>query len=97
VTTCDSDGNWDVDDLRAIIVERIGRIVGLIPPRSGFWRESVSNAARLVGDFAEEHLVVCRDVDLLSLVSPASKGARRARRSCSAGRIGRAPPILSMS
>ena len=29
----------DTDDLRAIIVEREGRIVGLIPPRSGLWRE----------------------------------------------------------
>ena len=29
----------DTDDLRAIIVEREGRIVGLIPPRSGLWLE----------------------------------------------------------
>jgi CIC family chloride channel protein len=58
----------DVDDLRAIIVERKGRIVGLIPPRSGIWRESVSNPDRPVDDFVEKQLVVCRDVDLLSLV-----------------------------
>ena len=58
----------DVDDLRAIIVEREGRIVGLIPPRSGLWRESVHNPDRLVDDFVEKQLVVCRDVDLLSLV-----------------------------
>jgi chloride channel protein, CIC family len=58
----------DVDDLRAIVVEREGRIVGLIPPRSGLWRESVSNANRLVDDFVEKTLVVSRDVDLLSLV-----------------------------
>src|SRR5271163_274215 len=58
----------DVDDLRAIIVERKGRIVGLIPPRSGIWRESVSNPDRPVDDFVEKELVVCRDVDLLSLV-----------------------------
>jgi CIC family chloride channel protein len=58
----------DVDDLRAIIVEREGRIVGLIPPRSGIWRESVSNPDRPVDDFVEKQLVVCRDVDLLSLV-----------------------------
>ncbi len=31
-------GREDVDDLRAIIVEDEGRIVGLIPPRSGLWR-----------------------------------------------------------
>src|SRR5271165_1485169 len=58
----------DVDDLRAIVVERKGRIVGLIPPRSGLWRESVSNANRPVDDFVEKTLVICRDVDLLSVV-----------------------------
>jgi CIC family chloride channel protein len=67
-TLRESMGWEDVDDLRAIIVERQGRIVGLIPPRSGLWRESVSNANRLVDDFVEKQLVVCRDVDLLSLV-----------------------------
>ena len=58
----------DVDDLRAIIVEHEGRIVGLIPPRSGIWRETVNNPDRPVGDFIEKRPVVCRDVDLLSLV-----------------------------
>jgi CIC family chloride channel protein len=58
----------DVDDLRAIIVEHEGRIVGLVPPRSGIWRESVNNPDRPVEDFVEKRLVVCRDVDLLSLV-----------------------------
>jgi chloride channel protein, CIC family len=58
----------DVDDLRAIIVEQEGRIVGLIPPRSGLWRESANNPGRLVDDFVEKRAVVCRDVDLLSLV-----------------------------
>jgi CIC family chloride channel protein len=58
----------DIDDLRAIIVENQGRIFGLIPPRSGLWRESVNNPHRLVDDFVEKQLVVCRDVDLLSLV-----------------------------
>ncbi len=58
----------DIDDLRAIIVEHEGRIVGLVPPRSGIWRESVNNPDRPVEDFVEKRLVVCRDVDLLSLV-----------------------------
>jgi chloride channel protein, CIC family len=58
----------DIDDLRAIIVENEGRIVGLIPPRSGLWRESANNPDRLVDDFVEKRIVVCRDVDLLSLV-----------------------------
>jgi chloride channel protein, CIC family len=66
-TLRESMGWEDVDDLRAIIVEREGRIVGLIPPRSGLWRESVSNANRLVDDFVEKQIVVCRDIDLLSL------------------------------
>jgi CIC family chloride channel protein len=58
----------DTDDLRAIIVEREGRIVGLIPPRSGLWRESQSNPDLLVERFVESRAVICRDVDLLSLV-----------------------------
>ncbi len=56
------------DDVRAIIVEREGRIVGLIPPRSGLWRESHTNPNLLVEHFVESHAVICRDVDLLSLV-----------------------------
>lgn len=55
-------------DLRAIIVERDGRIVGLIPPRSGLWRESQSNPNLLVERFVEPRAVICRDVDLLSRV-----------------------------
>ena len=58
----------DVDDLRAIIVEHEGRIVGLVPPRSGIWRESVNNPDRPVEDFVEKRPVVCRDIDLLSMV-----------------------------
>jgi CIC family chloride channel protein len=55
------------DDVRAIIVERDGRIVGLIPPRSGLWRESQTNPNVQVERFVEK-AVICRDVDLLSLV-----------------------------
>jgi len=58
----------DTDDLRAIIVEREGRIVGLIPPRSGLWLESHGNPNLLVEDFVESRAVICRDVDLLSFV-----------------------------
>lgn len=58
----------DTDDLRAIIVERDGRIVGLIPPRSGLWLESQSNPDLLVERFVESRVVICRDQDLLSLV-----------------------------
>jgi CIC family chloride channel protein len=61
-------GVKDADDLPAIIVEKAGRIVGLIPPRSGLWRESIGNPEMLVDQFAERRLVLCRDVDLLSLV-----------------------------
>ena len=57
-----------MDDLRAIVVEREGHIVGLIPPRSGLWRESAANAQRKVDDYVERRIVTCRDVDLLSLV-----------------------------
>jgi chloride channel protein, CIC family len=58
----------DTDDLRAIIVERQGRIVGLIPPRSGLWLESQSNPNLLVENFVESRAVICRDVDLLGFV-----------------------------
>ncbi len=64
----DAIGAEEPDDLRAIIVEREGRIVGLIPPRSGLWRESQSNPNLLVERFVESRAVICRDVDLLSLV-----------------------------
>lgn len=58
----------DVDDARAIVVERRGRIVGLIPPRSGLWAKSQTNPSLLVEHFVERRLVICRDQDLLSLV-----------------------------
>jgi chloride channel protein, CIC family len=58
----------DVDDVRAIVVEREGRIVGLVPPRSGLWLEAGTNPEVLVEKFVESHLVVCRDQDLLSMV-----------------------------
>jgi CIC family chloride channel protein len=58
----------DTDDARAIVVERDGRIVGLIPPRSGLWVESQTNPEVVVEAFAERRLVICRDQDLLSLV-----------------------------
>ncbi|MGO4872484.1 MAG: chloride channel protein [Roseiarcus sp.] len=58
----------DTDDLRAIVVEREGRIVGLVPPRSGLWIESKNNPDMLLDRFVEPHVVVCRDADLLSLV-----------------------------
>jgi CIC family chloride channel protein len=58
----------DTDDARAIVVERDGRIVGLIPPRSGLWAASHTNPDILVERFAERRLVICRDEDLLSLV-----------------------------
>ena len=57
----------DVDDVCAIVVEREGRIVGLIPPRSGLWLESWTNPDVLVENFVEKQLVICRDEDLLSL------------------------------
>jgi chloride channel protein, CIC family len=55
-------------DLRVIIVERDGRIVGLIPPRSGLWRESQGNPNLLVERFVESRVVICRNDDLVSRV-----------------------------
>ncbi len=61
-------GEEDMSDLPAVVVEREGRIVGLINPRSGLWVESRSHPDMLVDRFVEPQVVVCRDVDLLSLV-----------------------------
>jgi chloride channel protein, CIC family len=57
----------DIDDVRAILVEREGRIVGLVPPRSGLWLEARANPEVSVERFVERRLVICRDQDLLSL------------------------------
>jgi CIC family chloride channel protein len=56
------------DDLRAIVVERDGRIVGLVPPRSGLWREARVRPDALIDRFVEIPPALCRDTDLLSLV-----------------------------
>jgi len=56
------------DDLRAIVVERDGRLVGLLPPRSGLWREARINPDALIDRFVEQPPAICRDTDLLSLV-----------------------------
>ena len=69
----------DLSDLRAIIVERKGRIVGLIPPHSGLWAQSQTRPGLLVERFVESRAVLCRDNDLLSLVF-----ARLRRRRCGA-------------
>ena len=57
----------DIDDVRPILIERQGRIVGLIPPRSGLWLEARTNPDVRVEKFIESRLVICRDQDLLSL------------------------------
>jgi CIC family chloride channel protein len=57
----------DIDDVRPIVVERGGRIVGLIPPRSGLWLEARTNPDVRVEKFVESRLVICRDQDLLSM------------------------------
>jgi len=57
----------DIDDVRAILVEREGRIVGLVPPRSGLWLEARTNPDLLVEKFVESRPVICRDEDLLSM------------------------------
>jgi CIC family chloride channel protein len=56
------------DDLRAIVVERDGRIVGLVPPRSGLWREARIHPDALIDRFVESPPALCRDTDLLRFV-----------------------------
>jgi CIC family chloride channel protein len=58
----------DIDDVRAIVVAREGRIVGLIPPRSGLWLEARSNPDVRIEGYVEAQLVICREDDLLSVV-----------------------------
>jgi CIC family chloride channel protein len=62
-----------VDVARAIVVEREGRIVGLVPPRSGLWMESIRNPDTAIDRYVESRIVVCRDVDLLAVVLPRLK------------------------
>jgi CIC family chloride channel protein len=61
-------GGEDPNDLPAIVVEREGRIVGLVPPRSSLWIESRVHPDMPIDQFVESRVVICRDVDLLSLV-----------------------------
>ncbi|HZZ63708.1 MAG TPA: chloride channel protein [Roseiarcus sp.] len=55
------------DDLRAIVVERDGRIAGLVQPRSGLWREARTHPDMLVDRFVESRPAVCRDTDVLRI------------------------------
>jgi CIC family chloride channel protein len=54
------------DDLAPVVVEREGRLVGLVPPRSGLWSRVRSDPAVKIEDFMEPNLVLVRDTDLLS-------------------------------
>jgi chloride channel protein, CIC family len=56
------------DDLQPIVVQRDGRVVGLAPPRSGLWIAAQKSPETLIDQFVEPRMVVCRDVDALSLV-----------------------------
>jgi CIC family chloride channel protein len=56
----------DADDLMAIVVEREGRIVGLVPPRSGLWTRRREDPSLKIDDFVEPNLVLIREDDLLS-------------------------------
>jgi len=60
-------GAENVADTRPIVVQRAGRIVGVVPPRSGLWIESRERPDTPVDRFVES-CILCRDVDLLSLV-----------------------------
>jgi CIC family chloride channel protein len=54
------------DDLMAIVVEREGRIVGLVPPRSGLWVRRREDPSLQIDAFVEPQLVLIREDDLLS-------------------------------
>ena len=54
-----------LDDLAPVVVEREGRIVGLVSPRSGLWSRFRADPDVKVEDFMERSLVLVRDTDLL--------------------------------
>ncbi|BDV37151.1 hypothetical protein [Methylocystis bryophila] len=54
------------EDQRAVVVARDGKIAGLIPPRSKLWLQSRNNPEKLVDEFVEPRLLICREFDLLS-------------------------------
>jgi CIC family chloride channel protein len=56
------------DEPPPVVVEREGRVVGLVPPRSGMWIAAQKEPETPIDRFVEPRMVVCRDVDLLSLV-----------------------------
>jgi CIC family chloride channel protein len=58
--------NDATDDLIPVVVQREGRLVGLVQPRSGLWSRYRSDPDVKVEDFIETNLVLVRDTDLLS-------------------------------
>ncbi len=54
-----------LDDLAPVVVERDGRLVGLVQPRSGLWSRFRADPTVKVEDFMEANLVLVRDTDLL--------------------------------
>jgi CIC family chloride channel protein len=54
-----------LDDLAPVVVERDGRIVGLVQPRSGLWSRFRADPNVKIEDFMERTLVLVRDTDLL--------------------------------
>ncbi len=54
-----------LDDLAPVVVERDGRLIGLVQPRSGLWSRFRNDPNVKVEDFMERTLVLVRDTDLL--------------------------------
>ena len=51
-----------------VVIGRAGRIVGLVPPRSGLWPKALSDSSLTVDSLAERDFVLARETDLLSRV-----------------------------
>ncbi len=62
----DSLANDAFDDLIPVVVEREGKLVGLVPPRSGLWSRHREDPSVKVEDFMEHSMVLVRDTDLMS-------------------------------
>lgn len=61
-------GHEPTDILPPIIIEREGRIVGLVPPRSGLWSAALREPTAPVESFARADFVLVRDTDPMSRV-----------------------------
>lgn len=60
-----------------VVVGREGRIIGIVPPRSGLWPQALSDPDLVIDGLADHGFVLARKYDLLSRVFERMKRHRR--------------------